>query len=133
MKESEVVDQDGQVPRSTAEPWIGNWHTEREGVHGHGDEDAPAELEPVGVGVDVAPAPTQTMDKPRASPRLIPVPESPRHGEDLEPPPLENDVNDPSASFDKQCAPSQAPTMEGSQYDNLTYDELHNLCKSRGY
>ena len=23
--------------------------------------------------------------------------------------------------------------MEGSQYDHLTYDELHNLCKSRGY
>ena len=39
----------------------------------------------------------------------------------------------PLASFDKQCAPSQAPTMEGSQYDHLTYDELHNLCKSRGY
>ena len=23
--------------------------------------------------------------------------------------------------------------MGGSQYDHLTYDELHNLCKSRGY
>ena len=23
--------------------------------------------------------------------------------------------------------------MEGSQYDHLTYDELRNLCKSRGY
>ena len=45
-------------------------------------------------------------------PRLIPVPESPRHGEELELPPLENDVNDPSASFDKQCAPSQAPILD---------------------
>ena len=75
----------------------------------------------------------QATENPMASPRLIPVPESPRRGEDLGISPLQNDVDDPSASFDKKRAPSQAPIMEGSQYDHLSYDELHTLCKSRGY
>ena len=126
VKESEVVDQDGRVPRSTAEPWIGNWHTESDGVRVNGEEDVPKEPEPGVAGVNVAPAQPQTLDESMASPRLIPVPDSPRHV-DSELPLLENDANDPSASFDKKCAPSQAPTMEGSQYDHLTYDALHNL------
>ena len=133
VKESEVVDQDGRVPCSTAEPWIGTWRTDKDGVQVNGDVDAPEELGSDGAGANVAPAQPQTRDDSMASPCLIPVPDSTTHGEDLELPPLENDVNDPSASFAKQCAPSQAPTMEGRQYDNLTYDELHNLCKSRGY
>ena len=132
-KESEVVDQDGRVPRSTADPWAGNWHTEKDGVRANVEEDAPMEPESAGAGENVAPAQPPATENPMASPRLIPAPESPRHVEDLELSPLQNDVNDPSASFDKKCAPSQAPIMEGSQYDHLTYDELHNLCKSRGY
>ena len=68
-----------------------------------------------------------------ASPRLIPAPESPRNGEDPEIPLPPNKMSDPSESLDNKCAPSQAPIMEGSQYDHLTYDELHNMCKSRGY
>ena len=84
------------------------------------------ETDPVDAGENVAPAQPQETENSLASPRLIPAPESPRHGEDLETSPLQNVVDDPSASFDKKCAPSQAPTMEGSQYDHLTYDELHN-------
>ena len=120
VKESEVVDQDGRVPRSTADPWIGNWHTERDGVCGNVGEDAPMCPEPVGAGANAGPVQQQEKGNSMASPRLIPAPQSPRHGEDWEVSPVQNDVNDPSASFGKQRAPSQAPTMEGSQYDHLT-------------
>ena len=51
----------------------------------------------------------------------------------LPPHPSQMIPDDPSASIDNKCAPSQAPIMEGSQYDHLSYDELHTLCKSRGY
>ena len=50
VKESEVADQDGRAPRSAAEPWIGNWHTERDGVRVNVEEDAPMEPEPAGAG-----------------------------------------------------------------------------------
>ena len=133
VKESEVVDKDGQVPRSTADPWAGNWHAERDGGRASVEEDAPMEPVPVGDGDSIEPVQPQVTQNSMASPRLIPAPESPRNGEDLEPPLPPTNMDDPSASFDNQCAPSQAPIMEGSQYDNLTYDELHYLCKSRGY
>ena len=64
-----------------------------------GEEIAPAGGEPAGVGVNVVPAQGQPRNDVMASPRLIPVPDSPRHGGDVEHPLLENDENDPSASF----------------------------------
>ena len=86
VKESEVVDQDGRVPRSTADPWTGNWHAERDGVRASVEGDAPMELEPVGDGDSVEPAQPQVTQNSMASPRLIPAPESPRNGEDPETP-----------------------------------------------
>ena len=130
-KESEVVDQDGRVPRSTADPWTGNWQTDGGGARGSVDEDAPMGPEPVGDGNGVAPEQPQVAPGAMASPRLIPAPESPRNGEDPVAPPPQNFMGDPSASYDNKCAPSQAPIMEGSRYDHLTYDELRNLCRSR--
>ena len=90
-------------------------------------EDALMELEPVGDGDSVAPEQPQVTENSMASPRLTPAPESPRDGEDPETPLPQNIIDDPTASFDNKCAPSQAPIMEGSQYDHLAYDELRNL------
>ena len=132
VKESEVVDHDGRVPRSTADPSIGNWHTDRDGVRANVEEDAPTNPVPVDAGENVAPAQPPETKNSLTSPRLIPAPESPRRGEDLQTSPLQNDAGDPSASFDKKCVRSLAPTMEASQYDHPTFDELHFLCKSRG-
>ena len=95
--------------------------------------DAPREPDPVGAGENTEPVQPQVTQNSMASPRLIPAPESPRNGDDQETPLPPNITDDPSASFDSKCVPSQAPILEGSQYDHLTYDELHNLCKSRGY
>ena len=78
-------------------------------------------------------SPDASAEPALASPRLIPNPESPENSEGPSFLPELEDLGQPSNSFDKQCAPSQAPTMEGSQYDHLPYDALHNLCKSRGY
>ena len=127
VKESEVVDQDGRVPRSTADPWTGNWNTERDGVRASAEEDAPMELDPVGDGDSLERVQPQVTQNSTASPRRIPVPESPRNGEGPETPLPPTNMDDPSASFYNKCAPSQAPIMEGSQYDHLTYNELHNL------
>ena len=69
------------------------------------DEDAQMETDAVDAGEIAAPAHPREKEDAWASPRLIPAPESPRRGDDLEISPLQNDVGDPSASFDKKCAP----------------------------
>ena len=38
-----------------------------------------------------------------------------------------------STSFDRNCAPSQAPVCENANYDQLSYGQSHELCKGRGY
>ena len=68
-----------------------------------------------------------------ASPRLIPIPESPKNSEDPSFPPALEDSGQPSNSFDKQRAPSQALECVRGNYDNLSYYQIHNLCKDRGY
>ena len=96
-------------------------------MHAGVDEDVPMELEPVGDGKGAEQEQSQVTPNPMASPRLIPAPDSPRNGENPAIPPSQIIMDDPPASFDNECAPSQAPIMEGSQYDHVTYDELHNL------
>ena len=36
-------------------------------------------------------------------------------------------------SIDKRRAPSQAPEGARGNFENLSYDQIHNLCKERGY
>ena len=38
-----------------------------------------------------------------------------------------------SASFDRKCAPSRAPTTDTADYYQLSYGQLHESRKQRGY
>ena len=53
----------------------------------------------------------------------------------IQPPPdsLVEDKEQVSASLDRKCAPSQAPMTASTNYDQLFYGQLHELCKQRGY
>ena len=62
-----------------------------------------------------------------ASPRLIPVPNSPTNSGQPDPPPTLEDTGNTSASFGRKCAPLQAPERESANYDHLSYNKLRNL------
>ena len=68
-----------------------------------------------------------------ASPRLIPIPESPTNSGDPTFSPVMEDSGNISPSRDKQCAPSQAPECVSINYDHLSYEQIHDLRKARGY
>ena len=68
-----------------------------------------------------------------ASPRLIPIPESPTNSGSPAFHPAMEDTGQTSDSFDQQCAPSPAPECASGNYNNLPYDQIRNLCKDRGY
>ena len=72
-------------------------------------------------------------DQHGASPRLMPIPESPTNSESPAFPPATEDPGQTSNSFDQQCAPSHALECVNGNYDNLSYDQIRNLCKDRGY
>ena len=50
VKESEAVDQDGRVFRSTADPWAEQWHTSVDGVRFSEEEKESMEVEPLADG-----------------------------------------------------------------------------------
>ena len=68
-----------------------------------------------------------------ASPRMIPIPESPSRSGEPKFSSVVNDTGNTSPSFDKQRAPSQAPERVSGNYDYLSYDQVRDLCKARGY
>ena len=68
-----------------------------------------------------------------ASPRLIPVPDSPTHSREPALPPIMGDSGNTSASFGQQCTPSPAPECASSTYGNLSYGQIRNECKSRKF
>ena len=78
-------------------------------------------------------SPDTSAEPAFASPRLIPIPESPTRSESPAFPSVTEDSGKPSNSFDKQRAPSQAPGCVGGNYDHLSYDQIHDTCKARGY
>ena len=133
VKESEVVDQDGRVFRSTADPWVDQWQTGLDGLQTTDTGKDLMDVEPIADKNDVPAVNGEQGSGGLASPRLIPVPDSPRTvvGEGLSP--SQKVMEDPSASFDQKCVPTQVPMVGDSQYDHLSYDELHGLCKARGY
>ena len=68
-----------------------------------------------------------------AFPRLIPVPDSPPHSAKPSTEMVLDDTGHTSESFDPKCAPPQVPRCESANYDQLPYDQLHDLHKQRGY
>ena len=52
-----------------------------------------------------------------ASPRLIPAPDSPQHAARTPPDQVPGDTGNTSTSFDRKCAPSQAPVCENANND----------------
>ena len=64
-----------------------------------------------GISTDV------TLEPSMASPRLIPAPESPPLSVQLPPESTVEDAEQPSASFDRNCAPSQAPVSDPTNHD----------------
>ena len=74
-----------------------------------------------------------TRETPVVSPRLIPVPDSPHLSLQLPPEPEVDSTGKTSASFDPNCAPSQAPASGSAKYDQLSNGQLHELCRQRGY
>ena len=68
-----------------------------------------------------------------ASPRSIPVPQSPTRSESPAFPSATEDSGKPSNSSDKQCAYSQAPECVSGNYDHLSYNQIRDICKARGY
>ena len=131
VKESEAVGQDGRVPSVTADPWAGQRHTARDGMQDGVGVGVPLGVEHVGDGAGAAPEQFQTAPGSVASPRPFPVPESPR-SDGAQAPPLSQIVTEyPSASLGTKCVPSQAPVSGGSQYDNLSYDELQEAIAGK--
>ena len=85
---------------------------------------------PTESGGKISEAPTEPL---MASPRLIPVPNSPANSGQPDPPPALEDTGNTSASSDRKCAPSQAPERESANYGRPPYDQWHDLGKQRGY
>ena len=75
----------------------------------------------------------ETGDLPKVSPRLIPVPDFPQHSVRMPPESRVKDAGKSSASFERNCAPSQAPIGDNVNYDRLSFGRLHELCIQRGY
>ena len=76
-----------------------------------------------GVPTDVAREPSL------ASPRLIPAASSPPFSVQLPPDLSMGDMRAAPASFDRKCVPSQVPTTDVANYDQLSCVELHVPCK----
>ena len=77
---------------------------------------------------------TEGPGEPSAtSPRLIPAPGSPPHATQPSPEMALGATGHSSESFNCKCAPSQAPRCESANYDHLSYDQLREPRKQRGY
>ena len=87
--------------------------------HEMGDGEVPTESG--GKSTDVAEEPSM------ASPRLIPVPDSPTNSGGPALPPIIGESGNTSVSFDQQCSPSQAPECASGNYAHLSYDQIRNL------
>ena len=82
--------------------------------------EAGGRTEEPGRGPDMALPELQTRGPSRAPPRLIPAPDSPPLSVQLPPVSTVGDVEQPSAPFDRNCAPSQAPASGLADYDQLS-------------
>ena len=62
-----------------------------------------------------------------AFPHLIPAPDFPPISLRLPPEPSVEDMEQPSASFDRRFAPFEAPVTEIASYDQLSYSQLREV------
>ena len=134
-KESDVADAEWKTSLNRGDPWTGP-------LDG-GTGLAPMLPEDFTVGQEMADGegPTESGGKSTevptepsiASPRLIPAPNSPTNSGQPDPPPPLEDTGNISASFGRKFAPSQAPERESANCDHLSHDQLHDLCKQRGF
>ena len=67
-----------------------------------------------------------TLEPSMASPRLIPVPDSPTSSGRSDPPPTLGDTGNSSASRGRKCAPSQVPECESVMTDCMTASLMTN-------
>ena len=74
-----------------------------------------------------------TKEPSMASPRSIPAPACPPFPVQLPPEPAAEDTGPVSSSFDRKCAPPEAPVTDTTSYDQLAYGQLHALCKKESY
>ena len=87
-----------------------------------------------GRGLDIVTPEPQTRVPSLASPHLIPAPDSPNPSTQIHPSPsLSVRLPPPVPSFGRQCAASQAPLVDHSQYDHLSPKRLRKLCMQKGY
>ena len=90
-----------------------------------GDEELPTESG--GESADTSEGPAF------ASPRLIPIPESPTNAGGPAFPQITEDSGKTSTSFDQRRALPQAPERVSGNYDNLSFEPIYDLRKARGY
>ena len=68
------------------------------------------------------------------APRAVPVPGSPPLSVQLSfSPPRSTQLSLHVSPFDGNCVPSQVPPVDRGRYANLSYDQVHELCRRRGY
>ena len=90
-----------------------------------GDEELPTESG--GESADTSEGPVS------ASPRLIPIPESPTNSGGPAFPQITEDSGKTSTSFDQRRALPQAPERVSGNYDHPSYSQIRDLRKARGY
>ena len=67
-------------------------------------------------------------------PEMISAPDSPCSSAQLPTPQDPTFTIQPmGSSFDRTCEPSQGPTADEAQYDELTSGQFHDQCPKRGY
>ena len=68
------------------------------------------------------------------NPEAIPAPDSPSPSVQLPPRRgLSERYPDWEFSFEKKCEPSHAPVADRTEYDEMTWDHLHDQCSPRGF
>ena len=66
-------------------------------------------------------------------PRAAPKPDSPSLSAHYRSaPPLSIQLPPHTSSFDKNCAHYRAPYVDQGRYEDMSYDQIHQLCKRRG-
>ena len=75
----------------------------------------------------------ETGEPSMVPPRLIPAPHSPSLSAQLPPEPTLEDTGHTSESLDRKFVPSRFPVCGSANYDQMSYRQLHKICKQRGY
>ena len=126
-KESDVTDEEWQTSLHRGVPWVdtaagggGLAHAPSAGPNDNidmGGEDKPTDCGEQST--------TEPGGPVMATPRLIPVPDSPPHSARDPPGQPPADSGHTSVSFNRHCAPSQAPVLDRGDCDHPAHNQLH--------